>query len=128
MPRSSLMATSRLTTGAPQTATARLSMGMPRSSLMATSRISMAAPQTATARLSMGMPRGVDLNLDSFNLSAIAENSTWAGTVEAPVGAESLSFDSKAFWSSLDAGKDLAAQDTGLFREVYNPHLSDRRD
>jgi len=76
----------------------------------------------------MGMPRGVDLNLDSFNLSAIAENSAWAGTVEAPVGAELLPFDSKAFWSSLDAGKDLAAQDTALFLDVFNPHMSDRRD
>jgi len=126
MPRSSLMATSRLSMQAPQTATARLSMGMPRSSLMATSRISMAAPQTATARLSMGMPRGVDLNLDNFNLSA-TQAGAWAGTVEAPRGSESVSIDSAAFWSSLDGGKLFSKEDTRVLQAVYQPELSDRR-
>eukprot|EP00449_Zooxanthella_nutricula_P008996 CAMPEP_0198507602 /NCGR_PEP_ID=MMETSP1462-20131121/12426_1 /TAXON_ID=1333877 /ORGANISM="Brandtodinium nutriculum, Strain RCC3387" /LENGTH=221 /DNA_ID=CAMNT_0044236851 /DNA_START=16 /DNA_END=681 /DNA_ORIENTATION=+ len=76
----------------------------------------------------MGMPRGVDLNLDCFNLSAIAETGTWAGTMQAPLGAEKFSFDSKAFWLNVDGGEDLAVEDVGLFRDVFNPHMSDRRE
>merc|ERR1719215_473995 len=106
-PATSLMATSRLSMGAPQARLAAplsaISAARPASSLMATSRISMAAPQVATARLSAGMPRGVDLNLDRFNLSSAAVLDTWAGTLEAPAGAEKLAIDSGAFWAELGA-------------------------
>lgn len=61
----------------------------------------MAAPQTATARLSMGMPRGVDLSLEKFNLSAVAQEGAWAGSLAAP-GAEKLVISGDAFFRGLD--------------------------
>eukprot|EP00429_Kryptoperidinium_foliaceum_P099314 CAMPEP_0176242836 /NCGR_PEP_ID=MMETSP0121_2-20121125/30611_1 /TAXON_ID=160619 /ORGANISM="Kryptoperidinium foliaceum, Strain CCMP 1326" /LENGTH=335 /DNA_ID=CAMNT_0017582405 /DNA_START=44 /DNA_END=1051 /DNA_ORIENTATION=+ len=90
----------------------------------------MAAPQTATARLSMGMPRGVDLNLDRFNLSGVSQEGAWAGTLEAPAGSEKIALDAGAFWRALEDEGDAAAlreEDRSLFASVFNPSLSDRR-
>jgi len=72
----------------------------------------------------------VDLNLDRFNLSAVVEMGTWAGTIEAPKGAENLTMDGKAFWSSLNqrASSVLRKEDRSLFADVFHPHMSDRRD
>lgn len=124
-PRAGLMATSRLSMAAPQVAASRLSMAAPRAGLMATSRLSMAAPQVAASRLSMGMPRGVDLSLDQFNLS---ESGTWAGTLEAPEGAQDLSIKGDAFWSALKDEKAAAfqAEDKKLLMQIFNPKMSDR--
>jgi len=132
-PATSLMATSRLSVGAPQARLAApisaMTAARPASSLMATSRLSMAAPQVATARLSAGMPRGVDLNLEKFNLSAAAEPGTWAGTIEAPAGAENVTFDCQAFWQSVEDVKAsvFADDDAKLFASVFDSTLSDRR-
>mmetsp|Transcript_26815 Transcript_26815/g.86865 ORF Transcript_26815/g.86865 Transcript_26815/m.86865 type:complete len:398 (+) Transcript_26815:3-1196(+) len=129
-PATSLMATSRLSMGAPQARLAAplsaMAAARPASSLMATSRISMAAPQVATARLSAGMPRGVDLNLDKFNLSQV---DIWAGTLAAPEGAEKLAIDTEAFWLDLDGptSATFTAEDRALLSDIYNPTLSDRR-
>lgn len=75
------------------------------------------------------MPRGVDLNLDQFNLSVAAEAGSWAGTVEAPEGAEHLGVNAGAFWSNLDNDSTtiLNGHDKELFRNVFNTNLSDRR-
>merc|ERR1740121_3488150 len=60
-PATSLMATSRISMGAPRAGLAAplsaMSAARPAAGLMATSRLSMAAPQVATARLSMAAPR-----------------------------------------------------------------------
>jgi len=133
-PATSLMATSRLSVGAPQARLAAplsaMAAARPASSLMATSRISMAAPQVATARLSAGMPRGVDLNLDKFNLSAAVEVGTWAGTIEAPEGAENLSLCGDMFLSNLKTGVSsaLCKEDRTLLAGVFHPQLSDRQE
>jgi hypothetical protein len=81
---------------------------------------------SARAAVSMragGVARGVDLNLDEFSLS---EAGTYAGDLQAaadaPIGT--------AFWSSID-GEDetvFKTEEAKLFKEIYNPKLSDRRD
>lgn len=75
------------------------------------------------------MPRGVDLNLDKFNLSASAEPGTWAGTIEAPEGAENLTMDCQAFWSNIDDAKSsiFSDEDRSLLAKVFDAKLSDRR-
>jgi hypothetical protein len=82
---------------------------------------------SARAAVSMragGVARGVDLNLDEFNLS---EAGTYAGDLQAteantPIGS--------AFWASLDGDEETAftGEDSKLFKDIYNPKLSDRRD
>lgn len=76
----------------------------------------------------MGMPRGVDLNLDSFNLS-VAEHGSWAGTLEAPENASALSIKGEAFWSALkdEAAPAFQPEDRHLLAKVFNPVLSDRQ-
>jgi len=67
--------------------------------------------------------QGVDLNLDKFSLSGHERVSQRvAGGAGAAVG--------KAFWSSLGDGSKvpLSKEDRQLFRCVFNPSLSDRRD
>lgn len=54
-------------------------------------------------------PRGVDLNLDKFDLEAVPENEQ---ATEVTTG--------RAFWES--------AKDQGIFKSLFNPHLSDRRE
>merc|ERR1740123_340889 len=128
-PRAGLMATSRLSMAAPQVAASRLSMAAPRAGLMATSRLSMAAPQVAASRLSMGMPRGVDLSLDQFNLSAVTEPGSWAGTLEAPEESRNLSIKGGAFWSALEDENTAAfrKEDRKLLSQVLNATMCDRQ-
>mmetsp|Transcript_86086 Transcript_86086/g.152043 ORF Transcript_86086/g.152043 Transcript_86086/m.152043 type:complete len:1127 (-) Transcript_86086:71-3451(-) len=95
-------------------------------------------PSVATAGLSMMAPaamlqsstqaRGVDLNLDQFNLST-AEHQTGevlgsvAEEVSVPIGA--------SFWSDLDlcaTDSVFKKDDRKLLQEIFNPHLSDRRE
>merc|ERR1711920_1027817 len=127
-PRAGLMATSRLSMAAPQVAASRLSMAAPRAGLMATSRLSMAAPQVAASRLSMGMPRGVDLSLDQFNLSAVAEPGSWAGTLEAPEESRNLSIKGGAFWSALEDENTAAfrQEDRKLLSQVLNATMCNK--
>lgn len=72
--------------------------------------------------MASGVPQGVDLNLDRFNLSAtvdkVQEQLEGGGGVDPswPAG--------KAFWASIDCGRDRAA----MMLEVFNPYLSDRRE
>merc|ERR1740127_110021 len=82
---------------------------------------------SARAAVSMragGVARGVDLNLDEFSLS---EAGAYAGDLQAagadaPIGS--------AFWSSIDSVDEAAfkGEDVKLFKDIYNPELSDRRD
>lgn len=76
------------------------------------------------------MPRGVDLNLDKFNLSAVAQAGSWAGTLEAPEGSEHLAVGGKSFWKSLEEGpaSGFQEEDRSLLASVYNPNLADRRE
>merc|ERR1712032_923617 len=66
-----------------------------------------------SAAVSPGAPRGVDLNLNEFDLSSVMP-ATLIGT-SVPIGS--------AFWSSFEK-----CDEHPLFKDVFNPHLSDRRD
>jgi len=72
--------------------------------------------------------RGVDLNLDSFNLSRPAKASPQdAGDgIHMQCGVNV----GNEFWSLLDTAESssLKDEDRGLLRDIFNPHLSDRRD
>jgi len=69
--------------------------------------------------------RGVDLNLDRFSLSAAS--GSWDGRVQAEDACANIG---RAFWSSITDGSDgaLKEEDKVLFRSIFNPVLSDRRD
>mmetsp|Transcript_45781 Transcript_45781/g.116319 ORF Transcript_45781/g.116319 Transcript_45781/m.116319 type:complete len:649 (-) Transcript_45781:203-2149(-) len=133
----------------------RAALGRPASSLMATtaaglsmgparqftrlagplSTMGMAAPSRLAApfsAISMAgslrsaalAPQGVDLNLDKFNLSAATQVSSQTAGSNANLAIGS------AFWAELDGekgGRVLSDEDKSLFREVFNPFLSDRR-
>lgn len=77
----------------------------------------------APSRGAILRPQGVDLNLDRFDLS----EPTKLGARGPPPAVMS----GKAFWSCVDGkGSDApagSAKDLGLLKEVFNPHLSDRR-
>lgn len=81
-------------------------------------------PVPTGAVLSAVAPQGVDLNLDSFNLST-AERMTGDN-------AKDISFAiGDAFWSGI--GKDskdtfFEEEDRALLCDIFNPHLCDRRD
>mmetsp|Transcript_105606 Transcript_105606/g.256478 ORF Transcript_105606/g.256478 Transcript_105606/m.256478 type:complete len:835 (+) Transcript_105606:1-2505(+) len=62
-------------------------------------------------------PRGVDLNLDKFSLDE---------TVDAQVEVATHPVVGKEFWSCLDDGKE-SMTNADVFRELFNPFLSDRR-
>merc|ERR1712113_1220501 len=63
--------------------------------------------------------RGVDLNLDQFDLSqAMMVSSDEISDV--PVG--------NAFWSALDTKSGFEGEHENLFKAIFNPCLSDRRD
>mmetsp|Transcript_27364 Transcript_27364/g.77027 ORF Transcript_27364/g.77027 Transcript_27364/m.77027 type:complete len:900 (+) Transcript_27364:70-2769(+) len=124
-PASTLMATSRtgLSVG-PARQFARLSAPLSATMSMAASRAGLGVPRVA-AGLSMGVPQGVDLNLDKFNLSAASEQcGHWGSSVllvndQLVVGG--------AFWSKLDEASAFGAEDSALLKDIFNPHLSDRR-
>jgi len=69
-------------------------------------------------------PQGVDLSLEQFNLSApiMAGGEVQAQDPNLKIGS--------SFWSTLAPGSrtGLAEEEKGLLREVFNPHLSDRRE
>lgn len=81
------------------------------------------------ARLDAPILHGVDLNLDKFDVDepvrVEATASQWAS--DAFAGGVSIS---KAFWTSLedDSQSVFKPEDKRLLREVFNPHLSDRRE
>merc|ERR1712157_589220 len=76
-----------------------------------------------------GMPRGVDLSLDQFNLSAVAEPGSWAGTLEAPEESRDLSIKGSAFWSALEDENTAAfrQEDRKLLSQVLNATMCDRQ-
>mmetsp|Transcript_80881 Transcript_80881/g.237743 ORF Transcript_80881/g.237743 Transcript_80881/m.237743 type:complete len:1312 (+) Transcript_80881:71-4006(+) len=78
------------------------------------------------ARLDVPSLHGVDLNLDQFNLD---EPVRVASLVAASGWGEDAVM-SKAFWSELenDSSSIFSVNDKALFREVFNPSLSDRRE
>merc|ERR1719367_1092467 len=63
--------------------------------------------------------RGVDLNLDQFNLSQAMQVSS-EEICDAPIGNE--------FWSALDGNAAFEDEYQNLFKAIFNPCLSDRRD
>merc|ERR1711948_99121 len=63
--------------------------------------------------------RGVDLNLDEFDLSQAMKVSS-NESFEAPLG--------NAFWSALDTDAGFEDKYNELFKDIFNPCLSDRRD
>lgn len=69
-------------------------------------------------------PQGVDLNLDTFNLSNIKRVQLGGNELQyldlcTNVGHE--------FWGSLEKGVGLRSEDQALLTAIFNPHLSDRR-
>jgi len=70
-------------------------------------------------------PQGVDLNLDSFDLSAptALDGSGAQEALDAPASY------GKAFWRSLgsDTRAGIKPEDKRFFKALFNPHLSDRR-
>jgi len=72
--------------------------------------------------------KGVDLNLDAFDLSAPARAAPSRGDAK-PIDA--VSCGGKAFWSSLGSGDSdsaLTGEARSLLQDVFNPHVSDRRE
>merc|ERR1712038_2107132 len=63
--------------------------------------------------------RGVDLNLDQFDLSQAMKVSS-DESCDAPIG--------NAFWSALDTSSGFEDEYKNLFKAIFNPCLSDRRD
>merc|ERR1712060_568461 len=63
--------------------------------------------------------RGVDLNLDQFDLSQATKVSS-DESCDVPIG--------NAFWSTLDTKSGLEDDYEKLFKAIFNPSLSDRRD
>lgn len=88
------------------------------------SQMSLAAP----LRSASFQPQGVDLSLEKFNLSAATAAAVPSG---ADAGANVAV--GSAFWAEVEAdgsckGGVFSAEDKALFRSVYNPYLSDRRE
>jgi len=105
------------------------SLGVPQRLAAPVSGMSMAAGLRApSGSLSMSSalraPQGVDLSLDQFNLSApiMAGGEVQSQDPDLKIGS--------SFWSSLTHGarSGLTEEDKGLLRDVFNPHLSDRRE
>jgi len=68
-------------------------------------------------------PKGVDLNLGQFDLSeATSVEGSWAGNFQC---SDPSLVVGGAFWSSLD---NNVLKDADMFKAVFNPALSDRRD
>jgi len=82
------------------------------------------AMRAAVSMRAGGVPRGVDLNLDSFELSEAGRSSEMiladAGSAP-PMGS--------SFWQMIDDSEEtvLSSKDAELLRAVFNPRLSDRR-
>lgn len=73
-------------------------------------------------------PRGVDLNLSQFSLDTPQQvvEGNW---VCEPQSADACKPLVDAFWSCVDDGKGCAGEeeDLHLLKNIFNPHLSDRR-
>mmetsp|Transcript_163887 Transcript_163887/g.314826 ORF Transcript_163887/g.314826 Transcript_163887/m.314826 type:complete len:984 (+) Transcript_163887:86-3037(+) len=68
------------------------------------------------------IPQGVDLNLDSFNISLLKQVELGGHELISLDSCTSLGID---FWAGLEQGSGC---EKDLLRAVFNPHLSDRRD
>jgi len=69
-------------------------------------------------------PQGVDLNLDQCDLSEAKPQGDGSKVLEA------FAVLGKAFWSSISSktSKAFSGDDRKLLNDVFNPHLSDRRE
>jgi len=127
-PASSLMATSRTELSvAPARQFARLSAPLTATMPMSASRANLGGVPRVAASLNMGVPQGVDLNLDQFNLSVPTEDGChWQDTIQ--VQDETVAV-GEAFWKQIETSKEsiFSQPDQELFKQVFNPHLSDRR-
>jgi len=124
-PASSLMATrsAGLTTG-PARQFARLSQPLASTMSAAASRAGLGVPRVS-AGLTMGKPQGVDLDLNTFNLSAVtASSGRYGGAVQASDGAAHIG---SSFWAGLEGSGGMCEEDKKLLRDVFNARLSDRR-
>eukprot|EP00449_Zooxanthella_nutricula_P010932 CAMPEP_0198518546 /NCGR_PEP_ID=MMETSP1462-20131121/19186_1 /TAXON_ID=1333877 /ORGANISM="Brandtodinium nutriculum, Strain RCC3387" /LENGTH=92 /DNA_ID=CAMNT_0044248139 /DNA_START=25 /DNA_END=300 /DNA_ORIENTATION=- len=73
----------------------------------------------------MGKPQGVDLDLNTFNLSAAtASSGRYGGVVQA---ANDKAHIGSSFWAGLESSGGMCEEDKKLLRDVFNAHLSDRR-
>mmetsp|Transcript_121925 Transcript_121925/g.224704 ORF Transcript_121925/g.224704 Transcript_121925/m.224704 type:complete len:559 (-) Transcript_121925:128-1804(-) len=85
---------------------------------------------TMMTRATQPKPQGVDLNLDSFNLSELKHAShempegSWEGEFQSLDYCANMGCD---FWAILDHGKGLSKGHQNLLEAIFNPHLSDRR-
>lgn len=74
--------------------------------------------------------KGVDLRLDSFDLSSAkrvsleAQCGSWGNLVQPLDECKSLG---QAFWTSLECSSPFKETDQALLRNIFNPFLSDRR-
>lgn len=77
----------------------------------------------------MGVPtRGVDLSLDSFNLSAAEQDGHWVGSVEAPKGMSNASIGGKVLLSALAKDNStFSSEDHSLLKEIFHSSLCDRK-
>lgn len=80
-------------------------------------------------RATKDLARGVDLNLNQFDLSEPTRitqpgtSGSWRAMLDSDVTV------SDTFWSSIKDGNDsIEDKDMSLLRNIFNPHLSDRRD
>mmetsp|Transcript_7921 Transcript_7921/g.14917 ORF Transcript_7921/g.14917 Transcript_7921/m.14917 type:complete len:1036 (-) Transcript_7921:84-3191(-) len=82
---------------------------------------------------------GVDLNLDSFNLSKYklvpvnaleASDRSWGCCLQPAEGLSTASAIASNFWSSVDGSRGFGFADESrrLLKQVFNSHLSDRRE
>jgi len=82
------------------------------------------------APLRLGTPQGVDLSLEKFNLSEAT--STEEQSLKSGIGGATSNVPiAKAFWSELTGESQheaLSADDKKLFRDVFNPYISDRHN
>lgn len=75
-----------------------------------------------THKAKVWSPQGVDLNLDSFNISLLKQVSLGGHEIVPLESCTSLGSD---FWESLEHGSGSQKE---LLRAIFNPRLSDRRD
>jgi len=103
---------------------------MPRQRVMAQPTGSIQQPAVVGRRATRDAARGVDLNLDQFDLSEPTRMTSqrtagsWGSILESETPV------SDAFWSAItsDVDSKVEGKDKSLLRDIFNPHLSDRRD
>merc|ERR1740123_2175347 len=78
--------------------------------------------------LSAADPRGVDLNLDSFDLSKAKRVASHVTALE--VGQDACAALGADFWSNVDSCNETVFKDDDrrLLAALFNPRMSDRRD